>query len=78
MSAQSALVASWVREILALPPHANVSVDERKPGEVAISVSRDGVTTTHVIAAPLKSLTWPVTAGALLHLGKSCAEHDHS
>jgi hypothetical protein len=77
MQSQLATVRSWVREILALGPASEVEVEERQAREVCIVVTREGKRSTHVIAAPLNSLTWAVTAGALLHMGKSCAEHDH-
>ncbi len=78
MSSQAATVRSWVREILALAAESDVVVEELEAREVSIVVTRNGKQSTHVIAAPLTKLTWAVTAGALLHLGKSCAEHDHS
>ena len=70
------MVRSWVREILALPKESHVQVHERKDGDVAIVVARDGQRTTHVIAAPLDTITWAQTAQVLLHLGKSCSEPD--
>jgi hypothetical protein len=73
-ASQIAMVQRWVREILALPKEAKVSVHARKNGQTAIVVSRGSQLETHVVDGELSTLNWAVLAQALLRLGPSCSE----